>query len=130
MADDASVLHYLVRIGIMDDGHVSDGMTYLDWKEAYYSLHGAKTTTYGDKAGQASREDKASKYLLIIRSLKDKQRWIDNSLNISPMTQSGRDYAYSERAKFISAYDTLGVLINNANDIVKNACAIHHPAVL
>lgn len=111
---DQSILHYFVRIGVMDDGQVSHGMTYLDWQHAAFSPNGAKTSRYHDIAGGEGCADKASKYGIVIRKLgRGQEALLELALRIQPFDIEG---AYAHRDLFIRVFDNLARFIRDIND--------------
>jgi hypothetical protein len=126
---DQSILHYLVRVGILDDGHVSGGMTFLDWKEAYYAQNGCKTTSFRVPQNSGAGEDKASKYHLLTKHLNPKElQDLEAALLLRPVDRDHQRPVYSLRFRFIRCFDALGKAIEKANEEL-SACETMRPGL-
>lgn len=118
VATDQSILHYFARLRVMDDGHISGGITFLDWKEAYYAMHGGmKTSRFRVPQNSGAGEDKASKYLLIVRALGDETvKVLEKALWPASVSVDDRKALYALRFKYQAAFDKLGKAIEEANE--------------
>ncbi len=120
-AQDQSILHYLARIGVCDDGHIAGGMTYLDWQDAYRALSGAKTMRFDTREGSGRMDDKASGYLRLVRELGlNYQADLELAVRIAPVKKEMHTVIFQHRYRFIKALNRAGAIISQ----IQTSCAI------
>ena len=130
VATDQSILHYFARLRVMDDGHISGGITFLDWKEAYYAMHGGmKTSRFRVPQNSGAGEDKASKYLLLVKALgQETLKTLEKALWPAPVTPGDRKALYALRFRYQEAFEKLGKAIEEANEKL-SSCETMRPGL-
>lgn len=121
---DPSILHYLVRVGVADDGHVSTAMTYLDWQNAHRNQNGVRTTRLEETDGGDTLRDAESNYIALIMRLTFKQQYLaEQAMAFLPIKPQYRRICYQSRHKYLEVLDQLGALIDAIqNDTVNSSC--------
>lgn len=114
---DVSILHYLHRIAVVDDGHISAAMTYLDWQAASGGSYRGSTGRHLDSAPDEQRGEKWDKWHRLMKSIKkSEQQCIEAIVYIRAIPASTHKSIYEERQKYIGTLNHLGNIIDEIDD--------------
>lgn len=124
---DASILHYFVRVGVADSGHLKTAQTYLDWQAAARSRTNAKSTRYEQGDGGAGLDEISSNYITLITKLPlYQQRKAEEAIALRQIQKKEYEVLYNIRFGYISAIDQISNLMNEIASPIESACVIHN----
>lgn len=117
---DPSILHYLIRIGMADDGYASTAMTYIDWQAAHRAMNNIKTTKYETGDGGEALADLEGNYSKLVSMVPLYHiRKAEEAFKLYPVRPELHQLYYNIRSGYLKAIVEISKAISAIRELNK-----------